>query len=151
MVYCDAGVEFRVLLFIAVLAAGLGYGVSLSQASVNVVVDISDQTMIVEAEDGAISFRWKVSTAKSGYRTPVGTFKPQWLARMHYSTLYDSSPMPYSIFFKGNFAIHGTEYVKRLGRPASHGCIRLAPENAKVLFYLVKDVGKENVTIRIVP
>jgi lipoprotein-anchoring transpeptidase ErfK/SrfK len=141
----------RSILFMTIAGLWLGFGATVAQATVNVVIDLSRQTMTVEAEDAAISYTWKVSTAKSGYRTPLGTFKPQWLARMHYSTLYDSSPMPYSIFFKGNFAIHGTEYVKRLGRPASHGCIRLAPENAKVLFYLVKGVGKENVTIRIIP
>ncbi len=143
--------EIRSILFVTIAVLELGFGAPIAQATVNVVVDISSQSMTVEAEDAAVSYTWKVSTAKKGYRTPLGSFKPQWLARMHYSTLYDRSPMPYSIFFKGNFAIHGTEYVKRLGRPASHGCIRLAPENARVLFNLVKEAGKENVTIRIVP
>ena len=124
---------------------------AVAQASVSVVIDISDQTMSVQDDGGAVRYNWKVSTARKGYRTPLGTFKPIRLERMHYSTLYENSPMPFSIFFKGNFAIHGTEYVKRLGRPASHGCVRLAPGNAKVLFYLVKEVGKENVTIRVVP
>jgi lipoprotein-anchoring transpeptidase ErfK/SrfK len=144
-------VGIRSILFVTIAILWLGFGASISQATVDVVVDISSQTMTVESEDAAVSYTWKISTAKKGYRTPIGSFKPQWLARMHYSTLYDGSPMPYSIFFKGNFAIHGTEYVKRLGRPASHGCIRLAPENARVLFNLVKEVGKENVMIRIIP
>lgn len=122
-----------------------------AKAAIDVVIEVSSQTMTVKLDSSTNSYSWKVSTARHGYRTPLGTFRPQWLARMHYSTLYENSPMPYSIFFKGNFAIHGTEYVKRLGRPASHGCVRLAPANAKILFGLVKDAGLENVTIRIVP
>ena len=70
---------------------------------------------------------------------------------MHYSSLYDNAPMPHSIFFRGNYAIHGTNHIKSLGRPASHGCVRLAPGNARVLFDLVRGVGMGNVTIRIVP
>jgi hypothetical protein len=46
--------------------------------------------------------------------------------------------MPYSIFFDGGYAIHGSYEISHLGRPASHGCIRLHPENAAVLFELVK-------------
>jgi hypothetical protein len=142
---------FRCIPVMAMAPLWLGLGATGSWASVSVIIDISTQTMTVEADDAGAFYEWKVSTARSGYRTPLGTFKPQWLARMHYSTIYDRSPMPYSIFFNGNFAIHGTEYVKRLGRPASHGCVRLAPENAKVLFDLVKGAGPENVTIRVVP
>ena len=44
---------------------------------------------------------------------------------MWYSKQYDDAPMPYSVFFKGGYAIHGTGYVSQLGRPASHGCIRV--------------------------
>ena len=55
--------------------------------------------------------------------------------------------MPHSIFYSGPFAIHGTVDVARLGRPASHGCIRLAPANAAVLFGLVQKEGIRNTTI----
>jgi hypothetical protein len=56
--------------------------------------------------------------------------------------------MPHAIFFtrKGH-AIHGTEETKKLGRPASHGCVRLTPENARTLFALVKENGLENTEI----
>ena len=47
--------------------------------------------------------------------------------------------MPYSIFFDGGYAIHGSYEIKHLGRPASHGCVRLHPENAALLFALVKE------------
>ena len=69
---------------------------------------------------------------------------------MHYSSKYDNAPMPNSIFFHGGYAIHATYDIKRLGRPASHGCIRLSPQNARWLFQLVKDYGKENTFIEIV-
>ena len=69
-----------------------------------------------------------VSTARRGYRTPVGKYRPTRLERMWYSSKYENSPMPYSIFFLGGYAIHGTYEVKRLGRAVSHGCIRLHPE-----------------------
>jgi lipoprotein-anchoring transpeptidase ErfK/SrfK len=49
--------------------------------------------------------------------------------------------MPYSIFYNGNFAIHGTNQIDRLGMPASAGCVRLHPDNAAVLFSLVQDAG----------
>jgi hypothetical protein len=57
--------------------------------------------------------------------------------------------MPYSVFYNGGYAIHGTNYVSRLGRPASHGCIRLRTSNAKRLYRLVKKYGKENVRIMV--
>ena len=46
--------------------------------------------------------------------------------------------MPYSIFFDGGYAIHGSYEISHLGRPASHGCIRLHPKNAAILFALVQ-------------
>ena len=58
--------------------------------------------------------------------------------------------MPYSIFYSGNFAIHGTDQIKRLGRPASAGCVRLHPDNARVFFNLSHKVGLKNVRVRVV-
>jgi lipoprotein-anchoring transpeptidase ErfK/SrfK len=57
--------------------------------------------------------------------------------------------MPHSVFFKGGYAIHGTEYIKSLGRPASHGCVRLHPDNARILYDLVQQAGVKNTSIRI--
>jgi len=111
-------------------------------------IDLSSQTMRV---DGGFFNRhnWRVSTARPGYRTPVGKFRPIRLERMWYSSKYENSPMPYSIFFLGGYAIHGTYEVKRLGRAVSHGCIRLAPNNARKLFELVKSYGRANTVISI--
>ena len=102
-----------------------------------IVVDKRTQTMYVDSPEGM--FTWKVSTAKRGYHTPSGTFSPYSLQRMHYSKKYDNAPMPHSIFFSGGYAIHGTPHVGNLGRPASHGCVRLAPGNAKRLYEIVKE------------
>ena len=125
---------------------GLFMMASTAQATVSVRVDISSQTMSVSV-DGWPYATWRVSTARSGYWTPRGSYRPFALKRMHYSRKYDNSPMPHSIFFKGGYAIHGTGYVRYLGRPASHGCIRLAPGNAARLFSLVRQHGFRDVRI----
>jgi lipoprotein-anchoring transpeptidase ErfK/SrfK len=57
--------------------------------------------------------------------------------------------MPHSIFFHGGYAIHGTYEIKRLGRPVSHGCVRLHPSNAAKLFSLVREYGMKNSVITI--
>jgi len=90
---------------------------------------------------------WKVSTARRGYWTPTGVYKPYSLERMHYSRKYHNSPMPWSVFFKGGYAIHGTRSIHRLGRPASHGCVRVHPRNAKKLYKLIRRYGMHNTKI----
>lgn len=121
---------------------------SSAEAKVSVRIDISSQTMSVSV-NGSPYASWRVSTARSGYWTPRGSYRPYLLKRMHYSRKYDNSPMPHSIFFLGGYAIHGTGYVRSLGRPASHGCIRLAPGNAARLFSLVRQYGKGGTRITI--
>ncbi len=109
-------------------------------------IDISSQTMTV-TNHGFVTHRWKVSTARSGYYTPTGQYRPQRMARMWYSRKYDNAPMPYSVFFRGGYAIHGTNHVKRLGTPASHGCVRLQTGNAAAFYSMVQQVGPKNVKI----
>jgi lipoprotein-anchoring transpeptidase ErfK/SrfK len=115
-------------------------------AGVNIRIDISSQSMVVDV-DGRSYGRWKVSTARQGYYTPRGAWKPYLLKKMHYSRKYDNSPMPHSIFFLGGYAIHATGYVKNLGRPASHGCIRLHPRNAAKLYALVQKHGMKSTRV----
>ena len=67
----------------------------------------------------------------------------------YFSKKYHNSPMPHSIFFRGGYAIHGTTSIKSLGRPASHGCVRLHPSNAATLYSLVKQAGSGNTRISI--
>lgn len=136
-------------LALAILAVLLLSPAAAAAARLNVVINLSSQTMRVET-DGRAVYRWPVSTARKGYRTPTGTFRPQRLERVWYSTIYHRSPMPWSIFFHRGYAIHGTTEVKNLGRPASHGCVRLHPDNARTLFELVLAYGKGKTSIVIV-
>src|SRR6201989_3038974 len=89
--------------------------------------------------------RWRTGAAAFG--RPPGPSRPRWMARIWFSTRYYGSPMPYSIFFHKGYAIHGTNYISRLGGPASHGCVRLHPANAATLFALVRRAGMANTTI----
>ncbi|MDP2621038.1 MAG: L,D-transpeptidase [Hyphomicrobiales bacterium] len=115
-------------------------------AGVRAEIDLSDQLLRVFI-DGGLKHEWKVSTARRGYRTPVGKYTPIRLERKWFSRKYHWSPMPYSVFFHGGYAIHGTTEIRNLGRPASHGCVRLHPENAAVLFNLVREYGMKNTRI----
>jgi lipoprotein-anchoring transpeptidase ErfK/SrfK len=121
---------------------------SLAQAQVVATINLSSQRMNVYV-DGAPRYNWAVSTARRGYRTPVGTFRPTAVVRYHRSTIYSGSPMPYSIFFLRGYAIHGSYEIKDLGRPASHGCVRLHPSNAAALYSLVRQHGAGNTVIKI--
>lgn len=115
-------------------------------ASLVAKVDVSSQTMTV-IQNGQVIANWKVSTARKGKVTPRGNYSPQSLSRYHKSSLYNNAPMPYAIFFRGNYAVHGTNQVSKLGRPASAGCVRLHTENAARLFSLVKQHGFKNTRI----
>lgn len=112
-------------------------------------VQISTQTMQVSV-GGRPTYEWKVSTAGKGYVTPTGSWKPYRMHEMWYSKKYDNAPMPHSVFFTGGYAVHATPHVKNLGRPASHGCIRLHPTNAEAFYTLVKTFGQQNTRIVIV-
>lgn len=103
---------------------------------IEITIDLSDQQMTVVRAGDALHV-WPVSTARPGKCTPTGVFHPQFLDADHRSSLYGGAPMPWSIFFHGNYAIHGTTEVERLGQPASAGCVRLDPENARLLYSYV--------------
>jgi lipoprotein-anchoring transpeptidase ErfK/SrfK len=117
------------------------------KSTVLINIDKSSQEMTVFV-DGVEKYSWPVSTGRPEYATPSGTYTPTSMNEMWYSKQWDNSPMPHSIFFmKDGHAIHGTHEVKNLGKPASHGCVRLAPENAATLYALVKKTGMEHVQI----
>ena len=130
----------RILAKLAAAALGLFIVTSGAQAAVSIRIDLSSQRMHVSNGKGE-NYSWAISSGRSGFNTPRGSFRPYLLKRMHYSSKYNNSPMPYSIFFRGGYAIHGTSYVGMLGRPASHGCVRLATGNAAKLFAMVQREG----------
>ncbi len=112
-------------------------------------IDLSSQRMSVY-QNGRLKYTWKVSTARRGYRTPTGNYRPTRMYKRYFSKKYYNSPMPHSIFFRGGYAIHGTNAIKRLGRVASHGCIRLHPANAAKLYSMIQRSGRGRARIRIV-
>jgi lipoprotein-anchoring transpeptidase ErfK/SrfK len=121
-----------------VLALAMLAGPGSACADIVVRVDKASQRMSVIV-NGEHRYTWAVSTGV--YGTPSGTFRPQSLSRHHRSSLFNNAPMPYSIFYDGHYAIHGTNHISQLGGPASRGCVRLHPENAAVLFSLVQQEG----------
>ena len=134
--------------FVSRLAIALGALIALPAAAgalVRIDVDLGAQTMRVAADGGA-SFQWPISSGDYAHATPRGVFRPTMLYPMVYSYKYGNEPMPHSIFFHGQYAIHGTFETDALGRPASHGCIRLAPSAAATLYELV---SREGALIRI--
>jgi len=134
--------------FVSRTAAALGALVALAVpawALVHIDIDLSTQSMRVAADSGE-RYEWPISSGRVGHRTPRGVFRPIALYPMVHSAKYDNAPMPHSIFFLSQYAIHGTEAVGSLGRPASHGCIRLAPSNAAALYGLVR---RQSAVIRI--
>ncbi len=138
----------RLSVFVVIAGFVAAVTATTSKADVVARVDLSSQTMHVTV-NGRTYARWKISSGRKGYRTPTGTWRAKWTKRMHYSSKYDWSPMPYSVFYNRGYAVHGTNYVRRLGRPASHGCIRLHTANARKFYNLVKRYGRRNTLIKV--
>lgn len=137
---------FAVLLFAVPVQAEV---ITASKPAINVVIDVSSQSMSVRV-NGWYYANWKVSTARPGYHTPRGSYNVQRIAQIYFSKKYDNAPMPNSVFFKGGYAIHGSYHVSALGRPASHGCVRLHPTNAAAFYSLVQKYGSRATRITIV-
>ena len=139
--------RFRSWLCASFVAAALvSLLASAAGAHVLITVDKSSQQMTVSV-DGAQRYRFTVSTGRPGLGTPSGMFHPERMELTWFSKKYYNSPMPHSIFFHGGFAIHGSYEISQLGGPASHGCIRLHPDNAASLYALVQQQGMEATTI----
>jgi hypothetical protein len=117
-----------------------------AKASILVTVDKSTQQMTVDV-DGVRRWTWPVSTGLPGHDTPSGSYTAFRMEADHYSKEWDDAPMPHSVFFtyKGH-AIHGS-FASHIGSPASHGCVRLAPENAAKLYALVEEQGLPNTKV----
>jgi hypothetical protein len=132
------------LLLITFFAAAVS---DFAQAEIVITVDKSAQRMTV-ARDGEALYTWPVSTGRSGYATPSGSFSAFRMDADHYSKEWNEAPMPYSIFFtKIGHAIHGSYDTKKLGTPASHGCVRLSPAHAATLFAMVQQDGVTNTKV----
>jgi len=138
-----------VRLFAAPIAAAALLFSSFAPAAARLLIEIdkSSQSMTV-SQNGEVLHRWPVSTGIRAYATPSGAYTPFRMEKTHFSREWDDAPMPNSIFFtKRGHAIHGTNHQRAIGRPASHGCVRLELANARVLFDLVKRVGMANTSV----
>ncbi len=90
-------------------AALLACSAIASAAGARVVVRVSkSRQMMYVYVDGYLERSWPVSTARRGYSTPSGSYRPTAFDPDHRSKQYHNSPMPYSIFFHGGYAIHGS-------------------------------------------
>ena len=137
----------RNALVAALLGAVLAVSASAERAVAEVVITIDKSTQLMSvAVSGFNLYTWAVSTGLGG-GPPSGSYTPLRLERYWYSRKYGRSPMPHAIFFHKGYAMHGTNYVSRLGRRASHGCVRLHPANAAQLFALVRSEGVGNTRI----
>jgi lipoprotein-anchoring transpeptidase ErfK/SrfK len=133
--------------FMAALALfAFGLFSTVQAGTVTARISLSSQTMTV-THNGFVKYKWKVSTARKGYVTPTGSYRAYWASRHHRSRKYDNAPMPWAIFFNGGYAVHATYDLKRLGRPASHGCVRLHPKDAAVFFSLAQRYGLKNTKV----
>jgi hypothetical protein len=132
-------ISWSILCFmVALMAIG-----TIARADVVIDIDKNVQHMTVTV-DNVETYVWPISTGISRYDTPSGEFSVTSMHVEWYSKTYDYAPMPHSIFFTHNgHAIHGTTEIAHLGLAASHGCIRLHPDNAKVLYELVSREGME--------
>lgn len=120
-----------------------------ARADVLISVDKGAQRMEVSV-DGQPRYSWPVSTGVEAHDTPSGAYRPFRMERTHFSKEWDDAPMPFAMFFTGQgHAIHGTGHVRTLGRPASHGCVRLSVRNAATLFSLVTAQGMGRTRVRI--
>jgi lipoprotein-anchoring transpeptidase ErfK/SrfK len=134
---------------VSLVMAALVVGLSAFPASSTILIEVDKATQRMSVtRDGERLYAWPVSTGARGYDTPSGEFSAISMARQHFSREWDDAPMPHSIFFtKRGHAIHGTEHTRNIGRAASHGCVRLEPENARLLFEMVKAEGIANVRV----
>jgi hypothetical protein len=132
----------------ATARAGSGFlGAGANRAEVLVYIDKTNQQMTVSL-DGSEKYRWPVSTGRAGYETPSGTYTATSMNEIWYSKEFDNAPMPHAVFFiRDGHAIHGTYEVKNLGKPASHGCVRISPGNAAILYELVRENGLEHTKV----
>ncbi|MGZ8415794.1 MAG: L,D-transpeptidase [Methyloceanibacter sp.] len=135
------------LLAVPLLALGLACAAGKpARATILIQIDKPTQVMTVTV-NGAVHYRWRVSTGATGFSTPPGTYKPFRMEVMHYSQEWDNAGMPHSIFFTSRgHAVHGSNHPG-LGTPVSHGCVRLTLGNAATLFQLVGARGMAETTV----
>ncbi|RKH34007.1 murein L,D-transpeptidase [Corallococcus praedator] len=102
-------------------------------------VDLESQVLIAYEGDRPV-YATLISSGSPGTDTPEGLFRI-WVkfaeADMTGSmgnASYRVATVPWTMFFEGDFALHTAYWHDRFGEPVSHGCINLAPKDARVLY-----------------
>lgn len=103
-------------------------------------VSLPEQVLVAYEGDQPV-FATAVSTGRETFETPEGLFRVQ---SKHVSTTMDDltsedeayliEDVPWTMYFEGNFALHGAFWHSSFGRVRSHGCVNLAPADARWLF-----------------
>lgn len=103
-------------------------------------VDLSEQTLVAYEGDVPV-FATIASTGAPGFETPRGLFRIQ---SKHVSTTMDNlasadsaysiEDVPWTMYFEGNYALHGAFWHSNFGRVRSHGCVNLSPTDARWVF-----------------
>ena len=103
-------------------------------------VKLSEQSLVAYEGDRPV-FATLVSTGKPGHETPTGLYRIQ---SKHVSTTMDDEAsedgaysiedVPWTMYFHGNYALHGAFWHYTFGRVRSHGCVNLSPADARWLF-----------------
>jgi len=119
-------------------------GIGINAECPNILVK---QHLVETVEQAYAETKKKVHVIGHSLGGLITRYYVQRMERMWYSRKYDNAPMPHALFFEGRLAIHGTNAIRQLGRPASHGCVRLSPGNARTLFDLVRQHGGAQVVI----
>jgi hypothetical protein len=86
--------------------------------------------------DGKLLDVFTCSTALPKYDLSPGHYRVYSRQVKHWSKEYEVW-MPHSLFFHEGYALHATTMIRQLGRPASHGCVRLHPKDAEALYHQV--------------
>ena len=103
-------------------------------------VDLSRQTLVAYRGDDPV-FATLVSTGRKGHDTPTGLF---YVREKHKTTTmrgsdttgpFEVGEVPWTMFYKGSYALHGAYWHNDFGNVRSHGCINLAPVDARWLFH----------------
>jgi hypothetical protein len=134
------------------ITSASGPGCRRESCAIFVDVDKSSQTLRLYV-NGRFTDQYPTSTGRASLPTP--NFDKHFDGRIFQGYSSSKFPggdynglgnMPYAMFISGGVAIHGVPQGEwsMLGRPASHGCIRIHPDHARVLNGMLRSVGVAN-------
>jgi lipoprotein-anchoring transpeptidase ErfK/SrfK len=108
---------------------------------VRVIVDLSEQELVILDQHGKTLHTWDVSSGSPKTPTPVGRYRVTSKSRRTFAVANPDVTMEHMVRFKGGIGFHaiprlrGTPLTTPLGeRGVSHGCVRLADANARLLY-----------------